>query len=205
MLMVGIVIGGITGQVMLDQVEQSGVVLSSNVGSLLSVGTRLLETPLEVLQGPINSLFFIVPIVVLGLALVGTWGVEKYYSRFQHRSSRSDRDDGMSLKQSLKILTASPQTGIFFGFLVLFTTSLFMQEAVLEPYGGEVFAMSIGDTTKLNAFWGMGILLGYGITGTVIVPRLGKKNTTRLGCLFVAICFLLIIVAGFTQAEWYLN
>lgn len=47
----------------------------------------------------------------------------------------------------------------------MITLSLFMQEAVLEPYGAEVFNMPIGDTTLLNSFWGMGILLGYGTTG----------------------------------------
>ncbi|MGK7935467.1 MAG: MFS transporter, partial [Xenococcaceae cyanobacterium] len=100
-----------------------------------------------------------------------------------------------------KILTASRQTGIFFSFLCLFTISLFMQEAVLEPYGGEVFGMSIGDSTQLNAFWGIGILLGYSATGFLIVPRLGKKFTTKVGCLLGAVCFILIIVAGFTQQE----
>ena len=81
----------------------------------------------------------------------------------------------------------------------MFNISLFMQEAVLEPYGGEVFGMSIADTTKLNANWGIGILIGYSLTGFFVAPRLGKKLTTKLGCLLVAVSFGLIILAGFTQ------
>ncbi len=201
MLMVGIVIGGISGGILLKKVQQSGIVLGANVGSSLLVGEKMIDTPLEVLQNPLNKLFLIVPIVVFALALIATLGVEKKYSRFSVRSSFTEREDSMTLRKSLKILTASRQTGIFFSFLLVFTISLFMQEVVLEPYGGEVFGMSIAETTQLNAFWGLGILLGYGTTGFLVVPRLGKKLTAKIGCLLIAICFCLIILAGFTQEE----
>ncbi|MDJ0531551.1 MAG: BCD family MFS transporter [Xenococcaceae cyanobacterium MO_207.B15] len=187
MLMVGIVIGGISGGVVLKQINQGGVEAG--------------QIPLENLQAPINSVFSFVPFLVLALAAIATWGVEKKYSRFSSRSTNSERDDSITVNRAIKILTASRQTGIFFCFLCLFTISLFMQEAVLEPYGGEVFGMSIADTTKLNSFWGIGILLGYGTTGFFIVPRLGKKRSAKIGCWLVALCFILIILSGFTQQE----
>ncbi|MEL7420644.1 MAG: PucC family protein, partial [Cyanobacteria bacterium J06555_3] len=138
MLMVGIVIGGVTGSIVFKQIEAGGVVAG--------------DIPLEVLQPPINSVFSFVPFLVVGLAVIATWGVEHKYSRFK-RDFTSDRDDNITLGRALKILTTSRQTGIFFSFLSLLTIGLFMQEAVLEPYGGEVFGMSIGETTQLNAFW----------------------------------------------------
>lgn len=183
MLMVGIVIGGITGKVLLKNLEVAE-------GEVI---------PLSTLQAPINSIFAIVPIIILGLAFIATWGVEKKYSRFRLRSSYMDREDGISLGRALRILTSSRQTGIFFSFLVMITLSLFMQEAVLEPYGGEVFGMGVGETTALNSFWGIGILLGYSTTGFLVIPRLGKTNTTRIGCVLVAICFILIILSGISQ------
>ncbi len=195
MLMVGIVMGGITGKIVLKKAQ-----LGADTGTQLLTGETL-PTPLEILQPPINSIFVIVPLVVLVMAIIATWGVEKKYSRFRSRSSFSQREDSITLGRALKILTASPQTGIFFSFLLLLTFSLFMQEAVLEPYGGEVFGMSIGDTTFLNAFWGIGILIGYSITGFLVVPRLGKTLTTKYGCVLVAISFFLIILAGFTHEE----
>ena len=184
MLMVGIVIGGITGSVVFKRIEAGGIA-AGNI-------------PLEILQPPINSVFSFVPFLVLGLALLATWGVEKKYSRFSV-NSESNRDDKITVGRALKILTTSRQTGIFFSFLSLLTIGLFMQEAVLEPYGGEVFGMSIGETTKLNAWWGIGILIGYSFTGFLIIPSLGKKLTTKVGCISVACCFGLIVVAGFTQ------
>jgi BCD family chlorophyll transporter-like MFS transporter len=39
-----------------------------------------------------------------------------------------------------------------------------MQDAVLEPFGGDVFGLSVGETTRFNAFWGSGVLLGMVVT-----------------------------------------
>jgi len=183
MLMVGIVIGGISGKVLLNS-------LGAEEGQTI---------PLTTLQPPINGIFLVVPIIVIILTMIATWGVERKFSRYRQRSSFADREEGVSFKKALKILTSSRQTGIFFSFLVMITLSLFMQEAVLEPYGAEVFNMPIGDTTLLNSFWGLGTLLGFGTTGFLVVPRLGKTNTTRLGCILVASSFSLIILAGLTQ------
>ena len=187
MLMVGIVIGGITGSIVFKNIETDGVA-AGNI-------------PLEVLQPPINLVFAVVPFIVLALAFIATLGVEQKYSRFVSSNSNksSDREDNITISRAIQVLTTSRQTGIFFTFLSILTIGLFMQEAVLEPYGGEVFGMSIGETTKLNSFWGMGILFGYAVTGFKIIPTLGKKKTTKVGCIAVALCFGLIILAGFTQ------
>ena len=185
MLMVGIVIGGITGSVVFRNIEAAGV----KAGNI----------PLEILQPPINNIFAIVAVLVLILAFIATLGVENKYSRFATTNTHSEREDSVTIARALAILTSSRQTGIFFTFLSILTIGLFMQEAVLEPYGGEVFGMSIGETTKLNAYWGMGILFGYAVTGFKIIPTLGKKSTTKIGCIAVALCFGLIILSGFTQ------
>ncbi len=185
MLMVGIVIGAISTSILLRQVEEA--------------------SDLSLVQSSISQLFLLVPVVILVLTAIATWGVEKKYSRFYHRSAQSDgaggddeREDKITLGRSLRILTASRQTALFFSFLIVMTMGLFLQEAVLEPYGGEVFGMTIGESTQLNAFFGMGTLISLGGAGFLIVPRLGKKSTVRLGCLLVAVCCLIFIAVGFT-------
>ncbi|NJL44838.1 MAG: BCD family MFS transporter, partial [Leptolyngbyaceae cyanobacterium SM2_3_12] len=122
------------------------------------------------------------------------------YSRLAQRSSLRDREDQITLKQALGILTASRQTGLFFLFLLVLSLSLFMQDAVLEPYGGEVFGMTIAETTQLNAAFGMGTLIGIVATGLWVTPRLGKKRTVSLGCAWAAVCLLGITLAGLTGA-----
>lgn len=179
MLMVGIVIGAILSSVLLKQLA--------------------LDTPLAVVQSSVNRLFMTVPVVVLIVSIAATSGIEHRYSRYRSRSTLLEREDQITLGRALRILTASRQTGIFFTFLLVMTVSLFMQEAVLEPYGGQVFGMAISETTRLNAYWGLGTLAGISTTGFFVVPRLGKQRTTRLGCLLTAGCFGLIILSGLTQ------
>ncbi len=178
MLMVGIIIGAITSSGLLRQIQ--------------------LNAPVEVIQTQVNRLFTIVPVVALLLCIIATVGVEKKYSRLSQRSAPTVREDKITLGQAFSILTASRQTGIFFTFLLVMTISLFMQDAVMEPYGGEIFKMTIAETTMLNAFFGTGTLFGLGLTGLLIAPRIGKKTTTKYGCIAVAICFVLLIFAGVT-------
>lgn len=177
MLMVGIVIGAI-------------------------VTSRLLPAEgaanLAALRPAVDRVFIIIPSIVCGLAILATFGIEKKYSRFRTRTMVSDREDQITLNRAIRVLTASPQTGLFFTFLLFMTISLFMQDAVMESYGGQVFGMSVSETTRLNAFWGMGTLIGISSAGFAIVPRLGKTRTAKLGCVLVSVCMIFIIFTGFT-------
>ena len=176
MLMVGIV---------------SGVIITTIV--LGSLG----DTPtFDQLRSSVNRLFIIAPSIVCGIAILSTFGIEKKYSRLQQRNSQ--RDDQITFGTALKVLTASRQTGLFFVFLLVLSLSLFMQDAILEPYGGQIFGMPITETTKLNAYFGMGTLFGIVATGFFLAPRLGKKRTIKFGCLWAAFCLILLIVFGTT-------
>jgi BCD family chlorophyll transporter-like MFS transporter len=185
MLMVGIIVGAIISSSLLAQLTP--------------------QANIESLQPVVNRLFFVVPAIVFGLSIIATFGVEKKYSQYSQRSTTENRDDSLGLTRAWKILTASRQTGLFFTFLLVMTISLFMQDPVLEPYAGQVFNMPLAESTRLNVFYGMGILISYGITGFLIVPRLGKRRTARLGCILVAICALLLGISGFTANVAFLK
>ncbi|MDJ1182962.1 BCD family MFS transporter [Roseofilum casamattae] len=178
MLMVGIIVGAIISSILLKKVG--------------------LDSPPEDLQASINRLFIIVPSFVCVLTVIGTAGVEQRFSLFGDRISPANRDDKITFGSALKILTASRQTAIFFTFLLFMSTSLFMQDPVLEPYGGEVFQMAISETTQLNAFFGTGTLIGIGATGFLIIPYLGKQRTCFTGCIATALCSGLLLFSGFT-------
>ena len=85
----------------------------------------------------------VVAVVIFGLVLLAIVGVEPSrrfeFTKRLFESSRSGETgrnfSGLSLGQAWRILRASPQVGYFFGVLSLFTFALFLQEAVLEPYG----------------------------------------------------------------------
>lgn len=183
-------------------VDWSMLIGGTIVGAIL-IGVLLkkltLDTPIEALQAQINRLFLIVPLIVCGLALVSTWGIEKKYSRYKLRSSLVNQEEKITLNRAWRILTASRQTQVFFTFLVLMTLGLFMQDPILENYGGDVFKMKIGETASLNAFWGTGTLIGLSAAGFLLTPRLGKRNTTKLGGLLVIFSLVWVILSGFTH------
>ncbi len=183
-------------------VDWSMLIGGTIIGAIL-IGVLLkkltLNAPIELLQVQINRLFLIVPLIVFGLAFVATWGVEKKYSRYASRSTLVNQEEKITLNRAWRILTASRQTRLFFTFLVLMTLGLFMQDPILENYGGDVFKMEVGKTATLNAFWGTGTLIGLSAAGFILVPRLGKRKTTRLGGLLVIFSLVWVILAGFTH------
>ena len=189
MLMVGIVLGAVVSSKLLETDVTTGAE-AVNIANL---------------QATISPVFIIMPAVSLGLCFLATVGIEPKYSRYTSRSTVVGREDQVTLGKALKVLTASRQTGIFFIFLLVLTISIFMYDVALEPYGGEVFNLSIAETTKLNAPFGIGTLIGISATGFLVVPRLGKANTTRLGCIGSVVCFVLLIGSGFTANTLALN
>jgi MFS transporter, BCD family, chlorophyll transporter len=178
MLISGTIVGGITIGVMLRK-----------------LGTN---PSLEALQTSINQLFLVVPWIVVGLAFAATWGIEKKYSRFAHRIAETDITEKIDLSRAWNILTASRQTRFFFIFLLTMTLGLFLQDAVLEPYGGDVFNLPAGSTAILNSFWGTGTLFGIIGAGFLLAPKFGKRQTAKWGCQGVVLTLALVIAAGFT-------
>ncbi|NCJ06554.1 MFS transporter [Synechococcales cyanobacterium C] len=170
--------------------------LTLGIGAGAGVSAGLLRgLTAETLQLRINQLFLIVPLIVFGMVVVATWGIEKKYSRLSYR--RQGRDNKrLNLKEGIAILTASRQTGFFFTYLVMLILGMFIQQPILEPFAGEVFGMTIAQSTALNIFWSLGSLVSLSVTGFWLVPRLGKKPTAKLGCYCMAVCFILLPITG---------
>ncbi len=134
-------------------------------------------------------------LIVLALTLVATWGIETPRGSLT-LSRANERDDAVTFAEAWRLITCSRQVLIFFLFLVCFTLGLFLQDPILESYGAEVFALPIAATAALNAFWGVGTLVGLVMAGLLIVPWLGKFATARLGCRLIVATLLLLVVAG---------
>ena len=178
MLMVGIVAGAI--------------LLSSFLGS--SCATAELGT----LVAGVQRLITVAPLVIFTLVVVAIAGVEPRLNagNVRHQAQLAS-DQEISLSRAWAVLKRSPQVGYFFAVLSLFTFALFLQEAVLEPYGGAVFAMDLCVSTRLNAVWGVGTLLGIAAAGFVVTPRLGAQRTALAGGVLSALFVLLMVLAGF--------
>jgi len=172
------------------------------------IGAVLISTSLRGLDGitdpavlePVLTAFMLrVALAVFAITVAATWEMEPP-SLGRRASGVGPREDGVTLAQAWTLIRSSPQVLIFFSFLILFTLALFLQDPVLESYGAQVFAMPIAATAQLNAFWGVGTLLGLLVAGIWVVPRLGKLGAARLGCRMIAATLLMLLLSGLTAS-----
>ncbi len=194
MLLMGTISGAITIGVLLKQLEKNPLFATVKAKGQLLNAEAFLQL-VDTLRGLLNPLYVVMPLIVVGLAVVATWGVERKYSRYQQRLDNSG-GEAVGFEKAWKILTASRQTRFFFSFLLAMTLGLFLQDPILEPFGGDIFALAPGATAMLNAFWGSGTVIGILAAGFWLSPRVGKRQTTKLGCQAVVISLGLVVLAG---------
>lgn len=96
---------------------------------------------------------------------------------------------------------ADRQVRLFF-FVIMFTfVGTLAQDILLEPYGGLVLNMEVGETTRLTAFWGVGVIIAMLISGMFLVKRLGFTTVLRIGLFASMIAFAGVIGIGVAGQE----
>jgi BCD family chlorophyll transporter-like MFS transporter len=92
----------------------------------------------------------------------------------------------------------NPQARLFFFFVALILLSTLSQDLFMEPYGAEVFGMTVGETARLNMFWGGGTLVAMlvGGVGLALNKSRGSKLVSGLGLVMVALVFVGLILVG---------
>ena len=151
----------------------------------------------SVLAG-LERLSLVTPLLLLGLGLVSVFGVERRTTGLMLPAGPvpSDVPQRLALPQLLLQLRTIPQAGRFLGVLCLFTFSMFLNDAVLEPYGAAVFGMSVCATTSLNVLIALGFFAGLGLSGFCLIERAGNIRTARVGAVLAALALLLMLWAG---------
>ncbi len=71
-----------------------------------------------------------------------------------------------------------------------------MQDALLEPYGGEILALSVGATTALTGAWAAGALAGFALTGRTLARGGDPLRMAGNGLVVGVSAFLMIIFAA---------
>ena len=148
------------------------------------LGTRLLAqyTPQDLV-----TLFLTGAVILIALTLIAIWGLEK--PRPEHAETLRTSRQAVSLKQAVAVLGGSGQVRVFFGFLLSGIFFLFVQQVVLEPFGGDVFGLSVRETTLFNAYQMVGVLAGMGLGGAWLTRQIGQRQTAALGALVAAASF----------------
>lgn len=107
------------------------------------------------------------------------------------------------LRDALRLIFGNTQARWFGAFLLLSMFSYFMQDAILEPFGGEVFGLDAAHTTRFNAYMGTGVIVGMLAGGIWLIPRFGKPRITALGCWLQGGAFALLAYSSVSgQASW---
>ena len=120
------------------------------------------------------------------------WGEER------RRPSAPGAENGQSLRHTLGEMWMDERTRRYAIFLGTSAFFAFMQDAMLEPFGGDVFLLSVGQTTRFNAYWGTGVLLAMILT-TVLTRRWRPEQqvgTTLLGLALLGTPVVLLGVAS---------
>ncbi|MFZ5963571.1 BCD family MFS transporter [Thalassococcus sp. BH17M4-6] len=135
----------------------------------------------------------IVTAVALGMTCLAVWGIER-------RVVAQPQAEPMPFRQGLVEVWAEPKARNFTLFVFLSMTAYFMQELILEPYAGLVFAFTPGQSTTLSGAQNGGVFLGMltvGIAATVL--RLGSlRNWVVAGCIGSAASLVAIASLGST-------
>ena len=71
-----------------------------------------------------------------------------------------------------------------------------MQDALLEPYGGELLGLTVGGTTELTGLWAMGNLAGFAYAARKLGQGADPHRIAGLGGVIAICAFLSVIFAA---------
>ncbi len=82
------------------------------------------------------------------------------------------------------------------------TMAFSMEDVLLEPYGGQVLRLAVGDTTKLTAALAIGGLLGFALASRVLSRGFDPFRMASFGALLGIPAFLAVILAASGNSAW---
>jgi BCD family chlorophyll transporter-like MFS transporter len=109
----------------------------------------------------------------------------------------SEQARKVPFQQVLKeVVFADPQVRILFTLVIFTFIGTLAQDALLEPYGALVLGMSVGDTTRLTMYWGLGVLASMLASGLFLIKWLGFMKLMRTGILASILVFVGLVATG---------
>lgn len=157
-----------------------------------------------------QQLYNLTPLVVVGSTLLGVLGVERRLSRAELAASleraRALVPAGNPLASALRLLSEQPQARGFFAFVFASMLGIFLQDAVLEVFGGQVFAMPQGQTAQFTSTWGGAVLVSMLLMGLLssLLP-VSKKSVATAGGALTTFGLGLLTVCALTSQRGLLT
>jgi len=180
-----------------DRQQRTRAVTFYEVATLLGavMGAGFIGKALESYEpGRLVSVAMGVAVAIFVLALFAAINQEPRTPSTQNATERARQ---MPFQKVLReVVFADKQVRILF-LLVIFTfIGTLAQDALLEPYGGLVLGMSVGDTTRLTMYWGLGVMFSMLVSGLFLLKWLGFMRLMRTGIILSIAVFIGLIVVG---------
>jgi MFS transporter, BCD family, chlorophyll transporter len=153
-----------------------------------------------------QSLYNLTPFIVIISAAIGVIGIEKRLTGDELRealaTSRRVAPEGNPIHAATTVLRENKQAWGFFAFIFVSILSIFLQDNILEPFGGEVFGMNAEQTASFQPAWGGGVLIGMMIIGAVsVIFKIPKRRIALVGTIGTALGMATLAFAALTHNE----
>ena len=163
--------------------------------SMLLVGMIFSGIVLSSLLDPFSQIKLIqvvqsVAVVTFFLNMIALW---KQEARDPKKTKSMSKD--IKFKIIWKKLLGVPNVKRFFLALAIGTAAFSMQDVILEPYGGQILAMTVSETTLLTTFSSSGAFLAFGFAAWVLNKNVNASRLAAVGALIGVIGFSLIVFA----------
>ncbi|EAU70191.1 light-harvesting 1 (B870) complex assembly protein PucC-like [Synechococcus sp. BL107] len=156
----------------------------------------------DALKTGLEQLILVGPLLLFGLVVFSVLGLEHRLVERDSMAQSLNADvannpqKNVPLLQLLGRLRTIPQFGRFVAVTCLFTFSMFLNDAVLESYGAALFGMSLCATTALNALMAIGFFVGLGVSGFLLIERIGNIRTAQLGGILASMALVLMLLSA---------
>lgn len=174
------------------------------ISGIVSAGVSRVMMPVYSPEA-MQQLYNLTPIVVMVTTLLGVVGMERRVSKEQHAAFLAEQPaEGASpfetFRVARRLMGDNPHVRAFFFFILLGIFGIFLQDAILEPFGAEVFGMTQAETARFQQVWGAGALLGMiGIGILCSVFAIPKKLITTIGGLGIVASLAAIAFSAFSH------
>ncbi|MBS0529689.1 MAG: BCD family MFS transporter [Proteobacteria bacterium] len=151
-----------------------------------------------------------VSVAAMVLALLGVWGIEPRAAAVIAQSSAQERaPQKSSFREAFMEVWAEPRARRFAIFVFVSMLAYSAQDLILEPFAGQVFGFTPGETTKLSGLQHGGTLIGMALVPMIgaLYPR-SRGNLqmwTLGGCLASAVALLCLVAAAIVGPSWPLR
>jgi MFS transporter, BCD family, chlorophyll transporter len=140
----------------------------------------------------------VVAVVCLGAVALTLLAILRIEQPRHH--ARPQAQNGVPFREGLAEVWSEPKARRFTIFVFLSMTAYFMQELILEPYAGLVFAFTPGQSTSLSGAQNGGVFIGMLLVGIAATGlRIGSLRAwVMAGCLGSAASLIWIAALGQT-------